>query len=50
MTGFEIKEGFDQTERVVFVAIFSWMWGKPFIGDGGSVDIFAVENNFCDPR
>jgi acetyl-CoA synthetase len=53
MTGLEIKEGFGQTETVVFAATFPWMQAKPgSLGKpsaGWYVDIVDGENNSCDP-
>lgn len=53
MTGLEIKEGFGQTETVVFVATFPWMKPKPgSMGKpsaGWDVDIVDDENNPCEP-
>lgn len=52
MTGLEIKEGFGQTESVVFAANFPWLkvkpgsMGKP--AAGWDVDIVDDENNSCD--
>ncbi|MDR2427172.1 MAG: AMP-binding protein [Endomicrobium sp.] len=53
MTGLEIKEGFGQTETVVFAATFPWMapkpgsMGKPVAG--WDVDIVDDDNNICEP-
>ncbi|MDR1196511.1 MAG: AMP-binding protein [Endomicrobium sp.] len=53
MTGLEIKEGFGQTETVVFAATFPWMTPKPgSMGKpaaGWDVDIVDDENNVCEP-
>ncbi|MCL2484730.1 MAG: AMP-binding protein [Endomicrobia bacterium] len=53
MTGLEIKEGFGQTETVVFAATFPWMTPKPgSMGKpsaGWDVDIVDDENNSCEP-
>ena len=52
MTGLEIREGFGQTESVVFAANFPWMnvkpgsMGKP--SAGWDVDIVDDENNPCE--
>ncbi|MDR2192448.1 MAG: AMP-binding protein [Endomicrobium sp.] len=52
-TGLEIKEGFGQTETVLFAATFPWMkpkagsMGKP--AAGWDVDIIDGENNPCEP-
>ena len=51
-TGLEIKEGFGQTESVVFVATFPWIapklgsMGKP--SAGWDVDVVDENNNSCD--
>ncbi|MDR0915255.1 MAG: AMP-binding protein [Endomicrobium sp.] len=51
MTGLEIKEGFGQTESVVFIATFPWMKVKPgSIGKpaaGWNIDIVDDKNNTC---
>ncbi|MDR1696535.1 MAG: AMP-binding protein [Endomicrobium sp.] len=52
MTGLEIKEGFGQTETVVFAANFPWLsvkpgsMGKP--AAGWDVDVVDDENNLCE--
>ena len=52
MTGLEIKEGFGQTESVVFAANFPWLkvkpgsMGKP--SAGWDVDVVDDENNPCE--
>ena len=52
MTGLEIKEGFGQTETVVFAATFPWMEVKPgSVGKpsaGWRINIVDGENNSCD--
>jgi acetyl-CoA synthetase len=53
-TGLEIKEGFGQTETVVFAANFPWIKSKPgSVGKpsaGWDVDIVDGQNNSCQPR
>lgn len=53
MTGLEIKEGFGQTETVVFAASFPWIKPKPgSMGKpsaGWEVDIIDEDNNTCEP-
>jgi len=53
MAGLEIKEGFGQTESVVFAATFPWMTPKPgSMGKpaaGWDVDIVDDDNNPCEP-
>ncbi|MDR0800412.1 MAG: AMP-binding protein [Endomicrobium sp.] len=52
MTGLEIKEGFGQTETVVFAATFPWMKVKPgSVGKpsaGWRINIVDGENNPCE--
>jgi acetyl-CoA synthetase len=52
-TGLEIKEGFGQTETVVFAATFPWIKVKPgSVGKpsaGWDVDIVDNKNNSCKP-
>jgi acetyl-CoA synthetase len=52
MTGLEIKEGFGQTESVVFIATFPWMKVKPgSIGKpaaGWNIDILDEQNKPCN--
>jgi acetyl-CoA synthetase len=53
LTGLEIKEGFGQTETVVFAATFPWIKVKPgSVGKpsaGWDVDIVDNKNNSCKP-
>jgi acetyl-CoA synthetase len=53
LTGLEIKEGFGQTETVVFAATFPWIKAKPgSVGKqspGWDVDIIDNQNNSCKP-
>ena len=53
MTGLEIKEGFGQTETVVFAATFPWIEAKPgSMGKpaaGWNVDVVDDDNNSCEP-
>ncbi len=52
MTGLEIKEGFGQTETVVFAASFPWIKAKPGSmgrpAAGWDVDIVDDDNNPCE--
>ncbi|MCL2390250.1 MAG: AMP-binding protein [Endomicrobia bacterium] len=52
MTGLEIKEGFGQTETVVFAATFPWITPKPgSMGKpaaGWDIDVVDDENNPCE--
>ncbi|MDR1941837.1 MAG: AMP-binding protein, partial [Endomicrobium sp.] len=53
MTGLELKEGFGQTETVVFAANFPWITPKPgSMGKpsaGWNIDIVDDDNNSCEP-
>lgn len=52
MTGLEIKEGFGQSETVVFAASFPWIEAKPGSmgrpAAGWDVDIVDDDNNTCE--